>query len=138
MIPGLGRSPGVGHGYPLQCPGEFHGQRSLEGSSPWGRKESDTTEQLTHTQCSYSQSRFNLPLCDLCLSSPSQQKARKRTEDNPFLLHPFPFLSQLAVLRLGSFLTWTSETLLRAECLCPPPLYLYTEAPTPQCDAFER
>ena len=26
--------------------GEFHGQRSLAGFSPWGRKESDTTEQL--------------------------------------------------------------------------------------------
>ena len=25
-------------------PGEFHGQRSLAGYSPWGRKESDTTE----------------------------------------------------------------------------------------------
>ena len=30
-------------------PGESHGQRSLVGYSPWGRKESDTTEQLTHT-----------------------------------------------------------------------------------------
>ena len=26
--------------------GEFHGQRSLVGYSPWGRKESDMTEQL--------------------------------------------------------------------------------------------
>ena len=25
-------------------PGEFHGQRSLVGCSPWGHKESDTTE----------------------------------------------------------------------------------------------
>ena len=30
-------------------PGEFHGQRSLAGYSPWGHKESDTTEQHTHT-----------------------------------------------------------------------------------------
>ena len=28
-------------------PGEFHGQISLMGYSPWDRKESDTTEQLT-------------------------------------------------------------------------------------------
>ena len=28
-------------------PGEFHGQRSLAGYSPWGRKESDKTERLT-------------------------------------------------------------------------------------------
>ena len=25
-------------------PGEFHGQRSLEGYSPWGHKESDMSE----------------------------------------------------------------------------------------------
>ena len=30
-------------------PGESHGQRSLAGYSPWGGKESDTTEQLIHT-----------------------------------------------------------------------------------------
>ena len=29
-------------------PGEFHGQRSLVGYSPWGRKESDMTE-VTNT-----------------------------------------------------------------------------------------
>ena len=28
-------------------PGKFHGQRNLEGYSPWDRKESDTTEWLT-------------------------------------------------------------------------------------------
>ena len=46
-IPGLGRSPGGGHGNPLQysCLGNPHGQRSLEGYSPQGSKESDRTEQ---------------------------------------------------------------------------------------------
>ena len=33
---------------PIFLPGEFHGERSLVGSSPWGHKESDTTEWLTH------------------------------------------------------------------------------------------
>ena len=49
-IPGLGRSPGGGHGNPLQysCLGSPHGQKSLVNY--WGRKESDMTEQLTHTQ----------------------------------------------------------------------------------------
>ena len=48
LIPGLGRSPGGGHGNPLQysCLESPHGQRSLVGCSPWGRKESDTTERL--------------------------------------------------------------------------------------------
>ena len=43
LIPGLGRSPGEGKGYPLQyC--------ALENSvdcSPWACKESDTTERLS-------------------------------------------------------------------------------------------
>ena len=32
---------------PVCLPGEFHRQWILVGSSPWGRKESDWTEQLT-------------------------------------------------------------------------------------------
>ena len=45
-IPGLGRSPGGGHGSPLQysCLESPHGQRSLAGSSALDHKESDTTE----------------------------------------------------------------------------------------------
>jgi len=31
---------------PVFLPGEFHGQRNLVGYSPWGLKESDTTEQV--------------------------------------------------------------------------------------------
>ena len=31
---------------PVFLPGKFHGWRSLVGYSPWGHKESDTTEQL--------------------------------------------------------------------------------------------
>ena len=51
LIPGLGRSPGEGKDNPLQysLPGQFRGPRSLAGHNPWGRKESDMTEQLTHT-----------------------------------------------------------------------------------------
>ena len=47
-IPGLGRSPGGGHGNPLQYSWleNPHGQ-SLKGYSPWGCKESDMTERLS-------------------------------------------------------------------------------------------
>ena len=50
-IPGSRRSPGEGNGNPLQyfLPGKSRGRRSLVGYSPWGRKESDTTEQLHFT-----------------------------------------------------------------------------------------
>ena len=46
-IPELGR----GHGNPLQysCLENPHGQKSLAGYSPWGRKELDTIEQLSAT-----------------------------------------------------------------------------------------
>ena len=48
-IPGLGRSPGGGHGNPLQysCLENPHGQRSLVGCSPWGHKELDTAKHST-------------------------------------------------------------------------------------------
>ena len=49
LIPRLGRSPGGGHGNPLQysCLENPHGQRSLVGYSPWARKELDMTEWLS-------------------------------------------------------------------------------------------
>ena len=39
-IPGLGRSLGEGNGKPtpVSLPGKSHGQKSLAGYSPWGRK----------------------------------------------------------------------------------------------------
>ena len=46
-LPGLGRSPGERSGNPLQYSclrNSMHGQRSLVGYSPWGHKESSTTE----------------------------------------------------------------------------------------------
>ena len=45
-IPESGRSPRSRKRQPTPVflPGEFHGQRSLAGCSPWGHKESDMTE----------------------------------------------------------------------------------------------
>ena len=42
LIPGLGRFPREGKGYPLQYSGL---EKSMD--SPWGPKESDTTERLS-------------------------------------------------------------------------------------------
>ena len=55
LIPGLERSSGGGHGNPLQysCLENPHGQRSLVGYSPWGRKEKDMTEQLSTSTSMY-------------------------------------------------------------------------------------
>ena len=45
LVPGLGRSPGGGHGNPLQYCLENSMDRGTwqAGYSPWGHKESDTT-----------------------------------------------------------------------------------------------
>ena len=48
--PWIGKIPGVRNGNPTPefLPGESHGQRSLADYSPWGCKQSNTTE-CTHT-----------------------------------------------------------------------------------------
>ena len=50
-IPGLGRFPWRRKWQPTPVfwPKEFHGLGSLAGHSPWGHRESDTTEQLSFT-----------------------------------------------------------------------------------------
>ena len=50
-IPGLRRSHGEGNGYPLQyscLENSMHRWAWRATCSPWGRKESDTTERLNH------------------------------------------------------------------------------------------
>ena len=44
LIPGSGRSPGEGKGYPLQYSGL---ENSMDCISPWGHKELDMAEQLS-------------------------------------------------------------------------------------------
>ena len=69
-IPGLGRSPGGGHGSPLQysCLETYHGQRSLAGYRPWGCKESDTIKRLStaHSKAMLSELLFYVTECFIC------------------------------------------------------------------------
>ena len=46
-------------------PGKSHGQRSLEGYSPWGHKELDMTEQLSLSTSFLGE---RIPLIGLCFS----------------------------------------------------------------------
>ena len=61
-IPGLQRSSGGRHGNSLQysCLENPHGQRSLACCSPWGCKESDTTEQQSTAHYKRSNTVFKL------------------------------------------------------------------------------
>ena len=57
------------HPTPVLLPGKSHGQRSLVGYSPWGRKESDTTEQF-HFHFSCTGEGNGNPLQCSCLEDP--------------------------------------------------------------------
>ena len=51
------------HSTPALLPGKSHGRRRLIGYSPWGRKESDTTERLHlhfHFSVCFRQSRLGV------------------------------------------------------------------------------
>ena len=63
-IPGLVRSPGGGHGNPIQYSHleNPHEQRSLVGYSLWGCKESDMTERLSPAQL-HKRIEISSPLC---------------------------------------------------------------------------
>ena len=52
LIPGLGRSPGEGNGYPLQysCLEHSTDRGAWQAVCPWGHKESDMTEQLNNNK----------------------------------------------------------------------------------------
>ena len=66
---------------PVLLPGKSHGQRSLAGCSPWGHKESDTTEQLCrHTHTHLPSTRFPRGL--RVLIETSRQSKGRRTPRN--------------------------------------------------------
>ena len=62
---------GQWHPTPVLLPGKSHGWRSLVGCSPWGRKESDMTEQLQfHFSLSCIGEDSSNPLQCSCLENP--------------------------------------------------------------------
>ena len=61
---------------PALLPGKSHGRRSLVGCSPWGRYESDTTEQLPfHFSLSCIGEGNGGPLQCSCLENPRDRGA---------------------------------------------------------------
>ena len=64
------------HPTPVLLPGKSHGQRSLVGCSPWGRYESETTEQLHfHFSLSCIGEGNGNPLQCSCLENPRDGRA---------------------------------------------------------------
>ena len=64
------------HPTPVLLPGKSYGRRSLVGCSPWGRKESDTTERLHfHFSLSFIGEGNGNPLQCSCLENPRDRGA---------------------------------------------------------------
>ena len=64
------------HPTPVLLPGKSHGRRSLVGCSPWGRQESDTTDQLRfHFSLSCIGKGNGNPLQCSCLENPRDEGA---------------------------------------------------------------
>ena len=117
-VSGLGRSPGVGNGNPLQysCLENPHGQRSLLGDRPWSHKESDTSERLSvHTTGYYK----ILNIISLCYTvGPYCLLYIQCVSANPkFLTYPPPFhfgnlkfvlyaCKSISVLQISSFVSY--------------------------------
>ena len=78
LIPGLERSPGEGHGKPLQysCLENSYGQRSLH---PWGRKDSYMTERLSRAQGKRLQSRQQRGSACMLRSFPDGSASKETT-----------------------------------------------------------
>ena len=68
------------HPTPVLLPGKSHGRRSLVGCSPWGREESDTTEQLHfHFSLLCIGEGNGNPLQCSCLENPRDGVAQSQT-----------------------------------------------------------
>ena len=91
-IPGLVRSPGEGNGNPLQnpCLENPHRQMSLPGYSPWGQKESDTTERLSVHAFQKKDRHLNTVSIDR-ISSPRhfEESSLKQPHINGVEMHPW-------------------------------------------------
>ena len=68
---------------PVFLPGECHGQRSMVGYSPWGYKESDMTEQVTHTSNWQHSGKESTCQCRRCRFNPWVRKIPWRRKWQP-------------------------------------------------------
>ena len=76
MTPSTLRRKRQWHPTPVLLPGKSHGRRSPVGCSPWGRKESDTTERLHfHFSLSCIGEGNGNPLQCSCLENPRDGEA---------------------------------------------------------------
>ena len=94
---------------PVFWPGEFHGQRSLAAYSPWGCKESDTTDRLYH-------------FCERVDKSTKRgvtlKPKRKRTQNRSGLINIILQTSELIITVMTQMHVRRVQTLYMCVCVC--------------------
>ena len=68
---------------PVFLPGESHGQRSLAGCRPWGRKESDLTERLTLLTFKSREGNHREDIKGAGVIPPREERAEKGHNNSP-------------------------------------------------------
>ena len=78
---------------PVLLPGEFHGQSSRTGYSPWDHKELDTTLQLTFTSLHFQGKPFHITVIQVytTLTDAKEAEFDNFYKDLKHLLKKFPF-----------------------------------------------
>ena len=99
---------------PVFWPGEFHGQRSLVGYSPWGCKKLGTAEQLTHTHWGnfYNSGSRNMSLTPSLLHFLKHLVGQGKMHLlRQFWCHPHPQALMAGAVSPERFLRWQSQFL---------------------------
>ena len=94
-------------------PGEFHGQRNLVVYSPWGHKESDTTEQAIHTYTGICIKHTHSPVGSCSVPRTLSLQSSKLSADTPLfqLIWPKNLESFLLPVSLSQPTSNLSQTL---------------------------
>ena len=114
-IPKSGGSPGEGNGYPLQYPCL---ENPMASYSPWGRKESDMTEQTTPSTSLSKDSCWSSARCSVRVGSQDPGKALQG-RPSPLMLWDGVKLAQPVGGKAGASQGWRGpkgHTLSLAKC----------------------
>ena len=97
-------------------PGKFHGLRSLVGYSPWGHKESDTTEWLHFTFKNAWRKKISSSFQALFLSNKFSGSASRHWQTLPSCCFPPPGLGSESGLPSWDQCHWTGNELILPPC----------------------
>ena len=116
----------------VSLPGKSHGQKSLVGCSPWGLKESDTTEQLAHNTHSLSYSIVSSVSLHFSLTTRSSYFSLLFFGILHSVGYVLPFILCFWLLFISQLFVWPPKTTILPSCISFP-LVWFLSSPPVQC-----